>query len=114
MMTPLEVAQAVCRAMESKNAKEIKLLKTEELTVLANYFVICTAGSTTQIKTLSDEVERALEEVGEPPLRREGHRDGGWVLIDFGCVVAHIFLPEARAFYGLERLWSDAEELDLP
>ena len=113
MLAPKEVAKFVVDALDEKNAKDIKVLKTEDLTVLANYFVICTATSSTHIKTLSDMVEHALEEQGEPPRRREGYRDGGWVLIDFGCVVVHLFLEEIREFYNLERLWGDAEEVTL-
>jgi len=89
------------------------LLRTRDVTILADYFVICTANSTTQLKTISDEVEKVLKENGETPLRREGHRNGGWVLIDFACVIVHIFLKEARDFYTLERLWADAENIDI-
>ena len=113
MLTPNEVAGFVVNALDSKKAQDIKLLRTSEITILADYFVICTAGSTTQLKTLSDEVEKALEDNGERPLRREGHRSGGWVLIDFGCVVVHLFLQEERDFYTLERLWGDAEDVDI-
>ena len=113
MLTPKEIAVLAVNALDSKKARDIKLLKTREVTILADYFVICTAGSTTQIKTLSDEVEKVLEENGEMPLRREGHRNGGWVLIDFGCVIVHLFLKEAREFYTLERLWGDAEDVDI-
>jgi len=112
MLTPLEIAGLTVRALDSKSAKDITVLKTEDLTVLANYFVICTASSTTQIKSLADELEKVLEEHGEPPHRKEGYRSGGWVLIDFGCVVVHIFLKDIREFYALERLWGDAETLD--
>ena len=113
MLTPNEIAGFAVSALDSKKAQDIKMLRTREITILADYFVICTANSTTQIKTLSDEVERILEEHGEMPLRREGHRNGGWVLIDFGCVVVHLFLREAREFYTLERLWGDAEDVDI-
>ena len=113
MMTPREVAEKIVIALDSKMARDIKMLETGAITVLADYFVLCTATSTTQIKTLSDEVERALTEAGEPPLRREGYRSGGWVLVDFGCVVVHIFLEEARSFYALEHLWNDAAEIDI-
>ena len=113
MLTPSEVAGFVVSALNSKKARDIKLLRTSEITILADYFVICTAGSTTQLKTLSDEVEKALKSSGETPLRREGHRSGGWVLIDFGCVVVHLFLKEEREFYTLERLWGDAEDIDI-
>ena len=113
MLTPCEIAHLVVNALDSKKAQDIKLLRTSEITILADYFVICTAGSTTQLKTLSDEVEKALKSNGEMPLRREGHRSGGWVLIDFGCVVVHLFLQAEREFYTLERLWGDAEDIDV-
>ena len=104
MLTSIEMAKLAVQALDSKKAKDIKLLKTEDVTVLADYFVICTATSTTQIKTLSDEVDRVLSEHGEQPLRKEGYRSGGWVLVDFGCVIVHLFLEEIRTFYSLERL----------
>ena len=112
MLVPKEIAQLAATALDNKKAKDILTLKTTDVTVLADYFVICTASSTTHLKTLSDEVEKILEENGEKALRLEGHRAGGWVLIDFGCVVVHLFLNEAREFYTLERLWGDAEVID--
>jgi len=113
MLTPNEIAKLVVNVLDDKKARDIKLLRTHDITVLADYFVICTANSTTQLKTLSDEVERILKENAEMPLRREGHRSGGWVLIDFGCVVVHLFMQEAREFYTLERLWGDAEDINI-
>ena len=113
MLSPEQIAAIAAHALNDKKAKDVKVLKTAEQTVLADYFVICTAASTTQIKTLADEVETVLEAHGENKLHREGYRSGGWVLIDFGCVVVHIFMEEARQFYNLERLWADAEEIDL-
>ena len=113
MMTPKEIAEQIVKTLDGKMAHDLKLLRTTDVTVLADYFVICTATSTTQIKTLADEVEAVMEAKGEAKLHREGYRSGGWVLIDFGCVVVHIFMEEARQFYNLERLWADAEEIDL-
>lgn len=113
MITPAQVAEIAVKALDARLGKDIRLLKTEKVTVLANYFVICTATTTTHIKTLADEVERLLTEAGEPPIRREGYRQGGWVLLDFGCVIVHLFLQESREFYNLERLWGDAEEIDI-
>ena len=113
MLTPMQVMEEIVRALDGKKAREITVLKTDKITILADYFVICTAGSTTQIKTLSDETGKVLSEMGEPPLHNEGYRDGGWVLLDFGCVVVHLFLEETRRFYDLERLWSDAEKVDI-
>ena len=112
MLTPTEVAKKDVQTLDSKKAREITVLKTDKVTSLADYFIIATASSSTHGKTLVEETEKALSEAGEPPLRREGYRSGSWVLLDFGCVVVHVFLQETRQFYNLERLWSDATEID--
>ena len=112
-MTPKESAIILAKALDSKKGGEIKVLRTEELTTLADYFVICTAGSSTQIKALSEACEEAMEKHGERPHHVEGHRGGTWVLMDFSSVVVHIFDDEARMFYFLERLWGDAVQEDV-
>ena len=112
MLSPQELAKLVVKTLDGKKATDIKVLKTFELTVLADYFIICTATSTTQIKTLTGEVEKIAKDLGEPLPRSEGYRSGGWVLVDYGSVVVHLFLKELREFYSLERLWGDAEEID--
>ncbi len=113
MMTPAEVMKLIVKTLDSKKAADIKVLKTEKVTILADYFVICTATSSTHVKTLSEETDKILSENGEAPLRTEGYRGGGWVLVDFGCVIVHIFTDEVRKFYALERLWGDAEPVDI-
>lgn len=114
MMTPKELALIAVKALDEKKGKEIAALEVTDQTTLADYFVIATGSSNTQINALSGSVEKALEEqAGEKPLRREGYRDGTWVLLDYGCVVVHVFNAEARAFYDLERLWADGKPLDL-
>lgn len=113
MLTTLEIAELAVKVLDNKKARDIRVLETKDITVLADYFILCTATSTTQIKTLSDEVDKALAEKGERALRTEGYRGGGWVLVDFGSVVVHIFLKEIREFYSLERLWRDAPEVDI-
>ena len=113
MLTPREIAAEAARVLDAKQARDIKVLHTADVTVLADYFIICTATSSTHVKTLTDEVDRALSEFGEPPLRREGYRGGDWILLDFGCVIVHIFQAEMREFYNLEHIWSDAEEVPL-
>ncbi len=112
-MTPKETALLLAKALDSKKGIDIKVLETGRLTTLADYFVLCSATSTTQIKALADACEKAMKEVGEPPHHIEGHRGGTWVLLDFSAVVVHIFNEEAREFYDLERLWSDAQPVDL-
>lgn len=113
-MESYELAVLLAKALDSKKGGDIKVLKTEGVTTLADYFVICTGSSNTQINALCDAVEERLEtEAGEKPLHREGHRGGIWVLLDYGCVVVHVFNSEAREFYSLERLWSDGRPLDV-
>ena len=112
MLTSKEIVTIAVKALSDKKARDVKVLKTEAQTVLADYFVICNGSSSTHIKALVDEVDRQLSEAGEPPIRREGLRSDIWVLMDFGCVIVHVFTDEARKFYNLERLWSDAEVID--
>ena len=112
-MTPKEMAILAAKALDGKKGEEIKIMEVTELTTLADYFVICTGSSNTQIKALSDAVEQELEEQGETVLHREGYRGGIWVLLDYGSVVVHVFNNEAREFYALERLWQDGKRLDL-
>ncbi len=112
MLTPEQITAVAYKALDAKNAKDVKILKTAEHTVLADYFVICNGTSPAHIKALVDEVDRELSEAGEPPMRREGLRSDIWVLMDFGSVIVHIFTDEARKFYDLERLWSDAEAVN--
>lgn len=113
-MTPKDMALLAAKALDSKKGAEIKVMEVTDLTSLADYFVICTGASTTQINALCDAVEEKLEvEGGEKPLHREGHRGGIWVLLDYGCIVVHVFNNEARDFYSLERLWNDGKNVDL-
>ena len=113
MLTAEQIAVIAAKALEDKKAKDVKVLKTREQTILADYFVICNGTSSTHIKALVDEVDKKLSEAGEPPTRREGLRSDIWVLMDFGCVIVHVFTDEARQFYDLERLWSDSEVVDV-
>ncbi|MCI8690107.1 MAG: ribosome silencing factor [Oscillibacter sp.] len=113
-MTPKELAIIAAKALDGKKGKEISAIEITDLTTLADYFVIATGSSNTQINALCDAVEKEMKEQGgEVPLHREGHRDGTWVLLDYGCVAVHVFSQEAREFYSLERLWSDGKKLDL-
>ena len=111
-MESYDLAILLARALDSKKGGDIKVLKTEGVTTLADYFVICTATSNTQVKAMSDACEEPAEKNGERAHHIEGHRGGTWLLMDFSAVVVHVFTDEARKFYDLERLWSDAEELD--
>ena len=74
-----------------------------------DYFVICSANTATQVRAIADNIEEKLAEQGAAFLHKEGYREGEWVLMDYGDVIAHIFMQEAREYYALERLWGDAK-----
>ena len=113
MIKPYEIAVAVTKALDEKKGMDIKLLRIDRVSSLADYFLICTGTSNTHVKTLCDYAEVTLEQLGETMLGREGHRGNSWELLDYGCIVVHVFTDEARKFYDLERLWADAEVIDL-
>ena len=113
MLDPKTIAYNVTRALDEKKGMDIKLLKIDRVSSLADYFLICTGTSNTHVRTLCDYAEYTLEQLGESMLGREGHRGNSWELLDFGAVVIHVFTPEAREFYSLERLWADGEKIEL-
>ena len=112
-MTPKEMALLLAQAMDSKKGKDIRVLETDGVTTLADYFVLCSGSSAPQLKALADAGEKAMKDHGILPHHVEGHRGGTWLLMDFSSVVVHVFTDEARKFYDLERLWGDAQEIDL-
>ncbi|MFR5845077.1 MAG: ribosome silencing factor [Oscillospiraceae bacterium] len=95
MVNAKEMALAAAKALDSKKGRDIKVLEIDKITTLADYFVICSGGSNTQINALCDEVEKELDQLGEQPIHREGYRGGTWVLLDYGCVAVHVFNEEA-------------------
>ena len=104
MKTPKELALLAARALSDKKGKEIRVMEIAELTTLADYFVLATGASNTQINALVDNVEKVLvEEACEQPLHREGYRGGTWV--DYACFAFHVFNHVPRAVYGRVRLW---------
>ena len=113
MIPAKAVAYETAKALDEKKGVGIKLLKLDKVSSLADIFLICTGASSTHVKTLCDYAEYTLENLGEKLLGREGHRGNTWELLDFGAVVVHVFTAEARKFYDLERLWADAEVVDL-
>jgi len=113
MFTPEKIAFEVTKALDEKKGMNIKLLKIDKVSSLADYFLICTGTSNTHVRTLCDYAEYTLEQLGEPMLGREGHRGNSWELLDYGTIVVHVFTEEAREFYALERLWADAETVDI-
>ena len=108
----LDTVKKIVKALDDKKANDIEVIKINELTIVADYFVIATANSNTHIRSLADEVEYQLEEAGIKLDHAEG-RATGWVLLEFQGVVVHIFLENARNYYNLERLWEDGAKLDI-
>lgn len=112
-MTAKEKMKLAAQHLDSKKADDIQVLKISELSILADYFVICSAPSTTQVKALGDSLEELMEEHGEALFKKEGKQGLNWILLDYSDVIVHIFYKETREFYALEKLWADAEEIPL-
>jgi ribosome-associated protein len=103
-----EVALAAARAAAAKQGEDIAILDVHELIVITDFFVIASGSSDRQVRTIVDEVEKAVRERGVRPVRREGETENRWVLLDYVDVVVHVFADEEREYYDLERLWRDA------
>lgn len=112
MTTDDRVVRAA-QAAADKKARDVVVLDMHELLVITDYFVICSGSSDRQVKTIAEEVYLRLKDMDSRPLRREGEREGGWVLLDYGDFVVHVFGEEEREFYDLERLWKDAERVEV-
>lgn len=112
-MTTIEVAKEAAKALNSKKGVNIKVIKIEDISVLADYMVIATGTSSTHVKALSNEVEFFLEKAGITVSHIEGYRSNSWILMDYVDVIVNIFSDEAREFYDLERLWADGEDVDI-
>jgi ribosome-associated protein len=108
MHDSLQAAQLCAAAADDKKAIDILILDLRSLTYIADYFVICSGSNITQVSAISDGVEQSLAQAGVRPSHVEGGPEASWVLIDFGDVVVHIFEEQARSYYSLEKLWSDA------
>ena len=112
-MTSLETAKMAVKALDSKKALDIKVIKIQDISAIADYFVIATGTSSTHVKALADEVEAQLDEAGISVCHVEGYRSNSWILLDYVDVVVHVFSDEAREYYDLERLWQDGEIIDI-
>ncbi len=106
-----EIAVTAARAAAAKQAADVTILDVHGLIVITDYFVIASGETDRQVKTILEEVERAVRDLGEKPVRREGDADSRWVLLDYIDVVVHVFGTDERSYYDLERLWRDAPRL---
>lgn len=101
------MVEKVVHAMQDKKARDISTIDIQNITVITDYFVLCSGTSTTHIKAIADEIEFKLSEIGIETYHKEGYDTARWILLDYADVVIHVFHEEDRAFYNLERLWSD-------
>ncbi|MGN0447217.1 MAG: ribosome silencing factor [Acutalibacteraceae bacterium] len=111
-MTELEITKEIVKVLDKKKATDILAIETAEHTIVSDYFVIASGTSNTHVKSLANEVEYELSQKGIEPLHIEG-RATGWILLDYGSVLVHIFTGESRDYYNLERLWQDAAQVDI-
>ena len=107
----LAMARIAAQAAADKNAENIVLLDVSEHLVITDLFLICSASNDRQVNAIVDEIEEKLAEAGHKPVRREGHRQGGWVLLDYFEMVVHVQQNEQRSLYDLERLWADCPHI---
>lgn len=112
-MTSQETAIEIIKILNEKDAKNIRLLHVTDKTIIADYFVICSGFSNTQVKAFAGEVEYKMGLKDIRPHHIEGYAEASWVLLDYSSVIVHVFYDETREFYSLEKLWADAEEVDI-
>lgn len=109
------LATELAEAADDRKAADLVILEVAEVLGVVDCFLLATAGSERQLDAVADSIEeRARTAHHRKPVRREGRRDSGWLLLDYGDVVCHLFLPEQREFYSLERLWADVPRIDVP
>lgn len=109
LLDPAQLARVAVDAASDKKASDVLLLDIRELSTIADYFVICNGNNARQIQTIADTIDEELGKQGARLLHREGAAETGWILLDFGDIIVHIFGPKEREYYRLERLWSGAK-----
>lgn len=112
-MTTEEKVSEIVRALDAKRAEDIQVLKITDLSMLGDYFIIANGTSTTHTKTLAEEAEFRMSQLGTEPRHREGMNGSNWYILDYSDVIVHVFYKETRSFYRLEQLWADAEHVDI-
>ncbi len=112
-MESIELKDIICKELDDRKAVDITVLNVSKLTVVADYFIICTGKSNRQVKALAEGLKENAEEKGAKCLRIDGLTEGKWVCMDFGSIIVHIFNDETRMFYCLEKLWSDGENIEV-
>ena len=111
--TAAEVAKVIADVLDAKKGRDVKIIHVEEKTVIAEYFVLCTGNSSTQVKGLVGEVEYQLERRGITPYNVEGRDNNSWILLDYSNIIVHVFSREAREFYNLDKLYGDSSAVSV-
>ncbi len=111
-MNPEQIKDIICKELDDRKAVDITVLNVAHLTVVADYFVICTARSNKQVKALAEYLDEKMSDEGVKALRTDGVREGKWAVLDFGSVIVHIFNDDTRVFYCLEKLWTDGDNVE--
>ena len=111
-MTAIQLAKEAAKYLDKKKGVDIRILRIDDISSLADYFVFATGTSNTHVNALADEMEFQLKEIGVTPHHVEGHRSNSWILLDYDNVIVHIFTDESRQYYDLDRLWQDGEQID--
>ncbi len=110
---PLEIAEHIVKVLDSKKARGLQMLHVEGQSSITDYLVLCSGTSNTQIKSLAGEVEYQLTLCGQQPIHTDGYNEGTWVVLDFGCVMVHVFSRDSRDFYKLEKIYGPTCEIDI-
>lgn len=111
-MESIKLTELILSALKERKAFDIVKINVEEKTSVADYFIVASARSSTQVKSLAEHIEEKVEKEGVNVIRREGIQDARWVVLDFGDVIVHLFNDETRLFYHLERLWGEGEKIE--
>lgn len=111
-METFEKVKIAVKALDSKKGFDIKVIKIDDVSILGDYFIIASGNTSTQVRALTDEVDEKMSQQGIEPGHVEG-RSSGWILLDYGDVVIHVFTRSEREFYSLEKMWQDGQEIDI-
>ncbi len=112
-MTQNELLKEAVKILDSKKAEDIRVIGIKDLTIVADYFIIANGTSNTHTKSLADELEFQLKQIGVEPRQVQGNNGSNWIILDYSDIVVHVFYKETREFYNLERLWQDGEDVDI-